>query len=250
MPLPERSVVDSYEPDGKYVTYDIKTDLITEKEASIQIGDLSQETLPHPGIAPLAKIIEPQNFSSLMYVPNPEDWPWSPNVKLFGKRSNGISYSCSGTLIDAKHVITAGHCVYKLSEGGWATEIRVVPAYQNGHEPYDYSYAVQLHSWSGWVIDMDFDFDQGVIDLDRPIGALTGWYGYWYDNNCSFYTNNIFYNPGYPSNYPYNGQYMYYWYGTFDGTPCNSGSWYGTQIWFNREAKVKMGFLDQCFINF
>ena len=56
----------------------------------------------------------------------------------------------------------------------------------------------------------------GYIKLDKPIGALTGWFGYGYDNNHSLFTKNYFHNPGYPAESPYNGQLMYYWYGRYD----------------------------------
>jgi len=157
------------------------------------------------------------NFTSLTRVDDPELFPWRVNCKLF-MNFNGHYYVASGVLIDPMHVLTAGHCVYshESDEGGWATSITVVPAYEDGAQPYGEAHSVQLHSWTGWTSDESFNHDIGVIDLDRPIGALTSWYGYGYNNDPFFFTGNTFHNPGYPAESPYNGDYMYYWYGNFD----------------------------------
>ena len=157
-----------------------------------------------------------RNFTDLGIVDNPEDYPWRVNCKLYMTFGGTHHYVASGVLIDPMHVLTAGHCVYDNENGyGWADSICVVPGYEFFNRPYGDASAVQLHSWSGWTNNANYDYDMGVIDLDRPIGSMTGWHGYGYNNN-SFFENNTFHNPGYPAESPYNGQYMYYWYGTYD----------------------------------
>ena len=156
------------------------------------------------------------NFTDLSIIDDPDLYPWCVNVKLFMQFGSSY-YVGSGVLIDPYHVLTAGHCVF--DHGGtndWADNIVVAPAYENGTRPYGDATAVGLHSWTGWTSDGDFDHDMGVIDLDRPVGAVTGWHGYGYNNNNSFFTGNTFHNPGYPAESPYDGQYMYYWYGDYD----------------------------------
>ena len=175
----------------------------------------------------------PLNFSDLTLISNPEDYPWCVNVKLWMTFPSG-TYTASGVLIDPMHVLTAGHCVYY--NGEWATSIVVVPAYENGIQPYGDASAVQIHTWTEWIENGNFDHDMGVIDLDRPIGGLTGWHGYGYNNNPSFYTGNTFHNPGYPAESPYNGQYMYYRYGNFDYTESILGVWYGNEVGINKRS--------------
>lgn len=43
-------------------------------------------------------------------------FPWSTQCRIFFQQS-GQGYVCSGTLIDAKHLITVGHCVHEGSGG-------------------------------------------------------------------------------------------------------------------------------------
>lgn len=157
-----------------------------------------------------------RNFGDLELIEDPQLYPWCVNIKLFMQFGSSY-YVGSGVLIDPYHVLTAGHCVF--DHGGtnnWADDITVVPAYENGSQPYGYAGAWQLHSWTGWTESGSYDHDMGVIDLDRPIGALTGWHGYGYNNEGSFFTGNTFHNPGYPAESPYDGQLMYYWYGSYD----------------------------------
>ncbi|MBN1591183.1 MAG: tandem-95 repeat protein [Pirellulales bacterium] len=156
-----------------------------------------------------------RDFNGLSLIDNPEVFPWCVNVKIY-MDFGGDHYVGSGVLIDSMHVLTAGHCVYDYGGTGWADSIRVVPAFENGAKPFGQAYSAQLHSWTGWTNSGDYDHDIGVIDLDRPVGALTSWYGYGYNDSETFFLSNTFHNPGYPAESPYNGQYMYYWYGDFD----------------------------------
>ena len=181
-----------------------------------------------------------RNFNTLSLITNPEDHPWRMNVKLFMtfRTTTGVLLyaECSGALIDPKHVITAGHCVYLHTAGpytinDWAESVTVIPAYENGAMPYGSAQGVQLHSWTGWTNNEDFDYDNGIIDLDRPVGALTSWFGYGFNTSCSFFTGNTFNNPGYPAESPYDGEFMYYWFGTFDSCPL-----FTDQLQFNSRS--------------
>jgi len=238
MPIPDptRRTVTITEPESRLISYNMLTG--EETVSDITPMGLPTATRVQGGLPARAEIgdeglVLPRNFTDLSWVSNQEDYPWGVSVKLYMQFASG-SYVGSGTLIDSMHVLTAGHCVHDvLSAGTWATQVIVVPAYENGAAPYGTATAVQLHSWTGWTNDANWDHDMGVIDLDRPVGVLTGWHGYGYDSNWSFFSGNIFHNPGYPAATPYNGEYMYYWYGNFDECPASGTS---SQVKFNKQS--------------
>ncbi|MBN1877482.1 MAG: trypsin-like serine protease [Anaerolineae bacterium] len=226
MPLPEWVPLLNV-PNGEesyLVTYELntKTETILAKPqlplSSEKLFDFSPGS-PVPDSLNTTPPRLPDSFSDLARIYNPEDYPWRTAVKMFFDVGFN-SYVCSGTLIDPKHIITAGHCVYDHDEGQWVENVVIVPAYENGWAPYGYATGVTLYSWVGWTTYQNWDWDMGYVRLDRPVGALVGWLGYGYNNYDPFFTSGIysFHNPGYPAVAPYDGLYMYYWLGSYDYT--------------------------------
>jgi V8-like Glu-specific endopeptidase len=163
-----------------------------------------------------------RSFSPLQMVSDPVFYPAQCSSKLFFS-IGGSGYVCSASLINARLAITAGHCVHAGSGGNWATDVRLVPAYHDGIEPFGYARATGLLSFTAWTQDGDINYDLGMIALDRPIGAITGWYGYGYNTDCNFMTGTNFDNYSYPAEqaYGFNGQNMFFWNGTFDTCSSN-----------------------------
>ena len=75
------------------------------------------------------------------------DYPWSAIVKLH-ITWDGQSTLGSGAMIDKNHVLTAGHCVYSQSQGGWADSIKIVPGADNGNEPFGHAWATNMRCYS------------------------------------------------------------------------------------------------------
>ena len=87
-----------------------------------------------------------------------------------------IEYSCSGWLISADTVATAGHCIYM--NYSWVTDVRVYPGRDGSITPYGSCGAKRLYAAAGWVNKRNYDYDYGVIKLDCSVGKQTGSFGY------------------------------------------------------------------------
>lgn len=174
----------------------------------------------------------PASFGTKTLITNVVDHPWRMNVKV-AMRFGTNWFVCSGAMRDVRTVQTAGHCVFNFGGTGWADEILVYPGWDgNGNvipfEPdlqtYGAARAIQLGSWTSWTNSGNFDFDWGVIALDRAVGALTGWYGWEYGGPCPpTGTYNVGAYPAESCGLPglHNGQDMYYWFGLIDSCPGN-----------------------------
>lgn len=158
-------------------------------------------------------------FSDLARVYDPENSTFRKHCKL--KIYFPTEYADgSGCLIDSKHVITAAHCVkpkglFVIGGDEIADYVKVFPAYDNGKQPYGSARSIDyfwLEEWDNSI----FSHDIAVIELDRPIGALTGWCDYYFNDNPDFYTLNDFYNPSYPKGDIFDGESMYVWGGSFE----------------------------------
>lgn len=186
--------------------------------------------------------VEPQNFGALSVVSSPQLWPTSAAVKIIMHFPTSGWFVCSGSMIDPLHVLTAGHCVYDIDTNEWADDFLIYPAatdptntWVSPTAPFGGSGWTQAHSFTGWTSSGDFDYDIGVIDGDRTVGALSGWYGYGYNDSCSFFQTNTFRTPGYPAESPYDGSRMYTRSGTFDSCDYLL-TWYGNEVRFNARS--------------
>jgi len=139
-------------------------------------------------------------------------YPWRTACKLFMTFPNGKKYIGSGIMIAPKYVLTAGHCVYWQADGGWATRVEVVPAYDGSYSPsyrpFGTAWASYYHAYTGWTSYQSWDHDFALIRLDRRIGNSTGWLGYGHFSSNTGVTGHT---AGYPGD-KYGGARQYYDY--------------------------------------
>lgn len=94
----------------------------------------------------------------------------------------GQAWTGTGSMIGSKHVLTAGHVLFKADEGGWATTIMVIPGLDGqkawfGSENLTWPYFKQ-RSVTGWTQGGDTDYDYGLITLNT--GFSVGSFGLMY----------------------------------------------------------------------
>jgi len=94
--------------------------------------------------------------------------PWRWNCQLLITARNGRRGRCTGWLIGPRTVMTAGHCLYSHSAGGWARSIEVIPGMDATRRPFGSQVARSFRSVRGWVNSRNPRYDYGAIILPKP----------------------------------------------------------------------------------
>lgn len=124
----------------------------------------------------------------------------------FPQRAVGLitfgSSRCTGWLIGANTVVTAGHCV---ARGGSRTFYspslyRFYPGRNGNSSPYGYCTARTLWSNTTWLNTGNDAYDWGLIKLNCTVGNSTGWFGYFFTTRSLL--NEVSVISGYPGDKP------------------------------------------------
>eukprot|EP00913_Durusdinium_trenchii_P006265 g5877.t1 len=180
-----------------------------------------------------------RSFGTMTEIGDPGAFPWRMNVKLVMRfvDEGGVDrfFVASGSMADAETVLTAGHCVYAHSPNGiaindWAADIWVYPGWDGVGSANEFSgnwgeaESTGLGSWTGWTVNGSFDNDLGFIRVNRAVGMLTGWYGWWWGGDCASVQARLYNVGSYPAEGCgiaglHNGRDQYYWWGSYDSCP-------------------------------
>lgn len=137
-------------------------------------------------------------------------YPWRCICSLLITAADGTSWIGTAWLVAPRLLLTAGHCVYMHNQGGWASQIEVIPGRNGGDRPFGSCVTSNFRSVQGWVNNRDRNYDYGVILLPENCryGDQLGWFGYAVksDDELQSLTTNL---SGYPGDKPSGTQWFH-----------------------------------------
>jgi V8-like Glu-specific endopeptidase len=135
-------------------------------------------------------------------------YPWRAICQLIITMANGSQSRCTGWFIGPRTVMTAGHCVYSHTAGGWPQKITVIPGMDAARQPFGFQVGTSFRSVLGWTRDKNWEYDYGAIILpNNTLGNRVGWFGF-ADLSTSSLRNLLINNSGYPADKPFGTQWF------------------------------------------
>lgn len=138
------------------------------------------------------------------------EYPWRCICSLLITAADGTSWIGTGWLVAPRLVLTAGHCVYMHNQGGWASQIEVIPGRNGSDRPFGSCTTSNLRSVMGWINSRDRNYDYGAILLPETCryGDQVGWFGYAVKNDDEL-TQIVTNLSGYPGDKPDGTQWFH-----------------------------------------
>jgi glutamyl endopeptidase len=188
IPIPARRQQRTLPTSNRGVGFHLKTKKITVDSVStpssrsvpsetqnVETGNPGSDRGSQVTPPPLRTVFGPDNR---VRITNTTTYPWRAFTKVYMTFPNRQVFVCSGTLIAAKYVLTAGHCIYNAAAGGWPTRVEVIPGLRGNYKPYGSAFGTYYRTYVAWTNNRDPNHDIALVTLDRSIGNTTGWLGY------------------------------------------------------------------------
>lgn len=152
---------------------------------------------------------------------NISEYPIRTSVRLSSIKNDSIYPRCSGSMVAPNFVLSAAHCIKNRQHYFYEDSLIVSPVFDNS------AYSPNFHG--SMVKYLYVPIINGIIpdivllELKEPIGRITGWIGFGFEENNLKLQENIFYKFSYPAQsdflgngLPYNGDTLYCNYGQLD----------------------------------
>jgi glutamyl endopeptidase len=109
-------------------------------------------------------------------ISRPESYPWRMICSLEMTSSSGNNYLGTGWIAGPSLVITAAHCIFDKSDGGWITSVKIFPGRSEETSPETFFTSTNFRAPKKWVDDENENFDYAAIILDEDIGSGLGYF--------------------------------------------------------------------------
>ncbi len=191
------------------------TDWFIGQDSINALLDTNKPTNPMPGSGFTEKVTAQLLFKV-------SDFPVRAAVKLYSYENGEQKESCTGMMIGRKYVLSAAHVILNVSLNKiphqFHDSILVAPAFDNNmiNKTFGTSMSSKLYVPDRYHKETYRADDIGIIELDKEIGYKTGWIGLAFSSDLDYYQDKVFHQLGYPRASPYNGDTLYYSYGTLD----------------------------------
>ena len=153
-------------------------------------------TPPTPEVTPPSAAVQVTDTSTNPYIN--VGWVWA-------QKQDGNWWTCTGTQIGPKTVITSADCLYDHATGGWVKALIWYPGMTDGKTaPYGQFDWANMNILKGFIDNYDgsnfssvMPWDLGEIELSEDATNL-GWLGFKIDDATDFNANLIGYPDGVP----------------------------------------------------
>lgn len=138
----------------------------------------------------------------------PIPWRWICSLLITAR--DGSRWIGTGWLAGPRLVVTAGHCVYIHSRGGWVRSVEVIPGRNAAVRPFGQSVSTHFHSVVGWTVNEKRTHDYGAIILpaNQKFGNQLGYFGF-ANLSTPTLTNLLVNLSGYPGDKPAGTQWWH-----------------------------------------